>query len=139
MKTTFVIDTVLYPVNILISIGQTNDEFAGLLSNTLHETALEELKEDSGIVELPPTTFARTMMFYNTGDIVLRIPKAENTPEFKGVVAHEIFHMVELLFDSIDTPLTKETSEPYAYLITHITKKFYEHYEKALPQPEDQV
>ncbi len=40
-----------------------------------------------------------------------------------SVIGHEIFHVVELLMERINTPLNEYTSEPYAYLIEYLWKQ----------------
>jgi len=41
------------------------------------------------------------------------------------IVAHEVFHAVELLMDRIGCKLTDESSEAYAYLIGYLTKEIH--------------
>ena len=55
----------------------------------------------------------------------MRVNTAKRTVNSLAVIQHEIFHIVDFLLQFIDTPLTDDTSEVYAYLIEYYTREIY--------------
>lgn len=110
----FIIPIELYGVRIFVSIGESLPIFRkqckqfGLL---IEDTMINE--DDDGFC------------VSNGGHICIKIEKWPTTPENMGVLAHEIFHAVELIMDHIGMKLTSDTSEAFAYLVGYITKKIY--------------
>lgn len=121
----FIIKNEIYTFDVLVSIGETNEQFVKTISKKLPNSAVDELVEDPSIIQFGPTTQARTMMF-ETGQIVIRLRERPRVSTDHGIIAHEIFHVAEFLFRHIKMPLTPESSEAYAYLIGFLTTKFYE-------------
>ena len=61
----------------------------------------------------------RTIMLRG-GQTIIRIEKVE--PE---IIAHEVFHAVEFLFNRINLKLTPESSEAYSYAIEYLMREIY--------------
>jgi hypothetical protein len=125
LRKVFLIDCEVYPFDVLISIGENDKHFLNTVSKKLPARAFEELKQADNMMTFSPTTQARTMMF-STGQFIIRFRKFPTTCEELGMVNHEIFHIVDMLFRKIGMPLRKESSEAYAYLIGYLTTKFLE-------------
>ena len=121
----FIIRNEIYPFDVLVSIGETNEQFVKTISKNLPISAVDELEQDPTILKFGPTTVARTMMF-DTGQIVIRMSHKPESYVDHGIIAHEIFHVVEFLFRHLSMNLTPDSSEAYAYLIGFLTTKFYE-------------
>lgn len=121
----FFIKNEVYPFDVLISIGETDEQFVKTIARNLPPDAIEELENDLDIVKLGKTTLARTMMF-ETNQIVIRFKNKPITCKDHGVIAHELFHAAEFILRVIKTPLTPDSNEVYAYLIGFLTTKFYE-------------
>lgn len=116
----FVINHGTYPFDILICIGSKHKEIVKKLKKvgiTLDEEETEMLwMKGSG----------RTVMLKN-GVTVLRVDFEKNKAIFHSVLAHEIFHAVEFLFDRIKLKHNQDISgEAFAYQIQHLTKQIYD-------------
>jgi hypothetical protein len=61
-----------------------------------------------------------------TNLICLRHWSSNPKPGMRGNLAHEIFHATEHILSARSTRLTKDTTEPYAYLTESITRRCYE-------------
>lgn len=56
-------------------------------------------------------------------DLLMFFGQGKPTP---GCAAHEIFHAAHITFERINSKVTRETEEPFAYLIQWITQEFWE-------------
>lgn len=125
-KKVFKIDCGTYPFDVLISIGETNKQFINTLSKYIPPSTFRKLdQEDSEIINFAVTTHARTTMFH-TGQFVIRFRHMPKSHQDFGMISHELFHIVEILFRKIGMPLQKASSEAYAYLMGHLVTQFYE-------------
>lgn len=107
-----ILDAGVYPFDILFTIGSSEEEVVKYLEKKCNyildaeERAAINFKGRGG----------RTVRF--KGNTMLLWVRKDSTP----VVAHEVFHVVELIMDIINTPLNENTSEPYAYLTEYLWK-----------------
>lgn len=116
----FIIPLVIYPFDIMFSIGQTDEELKKILGRSLQPgTSWPEC-----LFNVPSTIKGRTVMT-DKGSTVIRFMKTEWLDN--GIIAHEIFHAVTNIMRLLRMPLKKKNEEAYAYLISHIVKEFYEH------------
>lgn len=121
----FIIPLVIYPFDMMFSLGQTDKQLRKTLEKVLHKDAFEVAYSDEFLSGLnPETTKAGKTLFINghRQTIIILGKHPEN-----GVVAHEIFHAVEMIMRYLKMPLTTENDEAYAYLIGYITDEFYKH------------
>jgi len=90
-KLNFIIPLVIYPFDVMVSIGQTNYEIR-------KELELLDLPEDDIQLALFENEYVqgRAVMF-SSNQTLIRIRHYPKTPEQFGALAHEIFHAVTLL------------------------------------------
>ena len=103
--THFLIDYVIYPFDLLVSICESDEIVRDILKEKLpeeHHGEIDVIFADSE---------ARAVRFPN-GATVIRFV---NDPS-PGLIAHESFHAVEFLMDAIEVP----TGEAWAYLLQYI-------------------
>lgn len=103
----------VYPYDVLFCVGSTEKEVTSYLKNRCkyelddEEISFLQFKNRGG----------RTVRLRN-GAIVLWVRS-----EYIPIVAHEVFHTVELVMEKIKSPLNEQTSEPYAYFIEYLFKQ----------------
>lgn len=112
----------LFPVEVLVSVNQTDAEFKPILRAWLPKGhSLTGLIGRRGLDGYAGTS--------DQGCTVLRIYPDVNAEAFHSVVAHEIFHAAVSILDYCGVFFQRETSEEvYAHLIGYLTKVFYENY-----------
>lgn len=114
----FVIELTPYPFDVLFSFNQSQKEF----DKALREKGIKYFKDET-FNNL--TCMARTCHL-DSGATIVRFKDFSKTAFGFGVLNHEIFHVVEFLFDKIGMPHNVFfTSEAYAYLIQSITERVY--------------
>lgn len=112
----FIIDLVIYPFDLMISIGETDDQLIKRFKK-LNIEFDDELKfEENGR--------GRTGLL-ESGQGIIRLKKHPRTNEDYGTLQHEIFHYVQFLMDRFKMPLNMDTCEAYAYLIGYLTTEIY--------------
>lgn len=62
--------------------------------------------------------------------LFIRLLHSPTSPEYKGILAHEVFHVTSILLRSRGMSLVKESEEAYAYLIEFIYRKIIEKVEE---------
>lgn len=120
-KALFVIQTHIYPCNILVSVNQTKEDLAKSLVKSFKQNTEEEYL--NGVLAGP---YGARTFWFEGGGIVLHFPNLCDCSFCKGIVAHETFHAVECIFDYIDLKHDKSTSsEAFAYLIGYIVEEIH--------------
>lgn len=123
----FIISFEIYPFDLMVSIGQTDEELTAALAEhgvTAHVPAL------IGYGINCPAKYA----FWNKeSTFLLRIHELPTTSKMFGALAHEICHIVSWALETLGFKLKCSSSgEAYAYLTGWITEKIYkqlnEHY-----------
>jgi len=115
----FIIDLVIYPFDIMVSVSETDNEFKRAVKDY-------DIKDDSiANFKKHPISLARTTMLEG-GQTIIRLRRYDGTAEQRGTVAHEIFHATIFILNRIGMDLTLESDEAYAYLNQYITEKMYE-------------
>lgn len=112
----FIVPLIVYPFDIMVSIGQSDDELKKSLSKT--KTKWKDVMKCEGdgrfVLNLDNTS-------------IIRLRKYPSTPTDYGTIAHEIFHAVTFILDRVGMKLKLFSSdEAYAYLTGYITEKVYE-------------
>lgn len=113
----FIIPLVVYPFNIMVSIAESDESLYKKLISRGVNISLEELRHSK-------TARGRTIMFEGNQTLI-RMYENNKTPEWRGNLAHEIFHSVDFILSRVGAKLTYESCEPYAYLTDYITKEIY--------------
>lgn len=117
----FVVSMHLYPFDVLVSIGQSNDELGPELDKINITT------EDIKNCMFENDTCQGRAVLFSTNLSFLRLRKFPSTSYDHGVLAHEIFHVVTFLFDHIGMKLKINSSdEAYAYAVGYLTEHIYE-------------
>jgi hypothetical protein len=109
-----VIPLVVYPFDVVCSIGASEPEFRRLLkSNNIEYDESMNLKGCGKCIEMTENI------------IILRTYLPPKDPESHSTLAHEIFHVVDMALRTCGMKLTEHSHEAYAYLIGYLTEQIY--------------
>lgn len=124
----FIVPLVLFPFDIMFSIGQTNEEFNKFVFNRLQKCDYTTLKEIEKIIfEMPDTHRGRCAHNFEGGQTIVRV-KSLIFPENYGTLAHEIKHAVDfILWHHLGMKPRKNNEELFAYAIGYVTQEVYKH------------
>ena len=119
-KMFFRVEGTVYPLSVLFSFGETDKE----LVKKLDRYNVHHKETEWGYFN--KLTAAQYVIF-TSGQSLVRMKKVPKTPEEFGFLVHEIFHVVEGVFEMIGIKheLTK-SGEAYAYYIQYLTKQALE-------------
>lgn len=119
----FTIPAGTYPFNVLICVGDVGEFKKHLLTTGYSEHLIETQMGD------PKDSEA---MAIDLGDTyAIWFSKYENTPFSNSVVAHESFHLTEMIFDAIGiTHSPIYSSEAFAYQIQYFVNLILEELNK---------
>jgi hypothetical protein len=112
-----VIPIEIYCTEIVVSIGQTDDE----IFDECKKNWESEKYEDVVISAVSCQTLANCS--YNSKMLMIRFK--EKKPK-DGLIAHEAFHAAFRILNSIGINPSYETEEAYAYLLDYIVNKIKE-------------
>lgn len=103
----------IYQRELMLSVGETNDELTAALSSFgIDGDGPWHFENDS--------VDARTVLMPNKALLIRLRAKPETGRQF-GTLAHEIFHCASFILHGLNIPLKHLTEEVWAYLIGHIT------------------
>lgn len=122
-KHNFIIPLVIYPFDVMVSIGQSDKELYPILKKFGVDT------EDDNLLTHSNTQRGRTILFKGNQTLI-RMYESKTTPVWFGNLAHEIFHAVEFILERAGMKLTLDSDEAYAYLIGYLTRKIHEQLSK---------
>lgn len=118
----FIVPLVVYPFDIMFSVGETDKQLRDAINDRLEDEHAKVFLYDELLFNVPETRKGYTLHNLIGGQTVVRFKK--NKPDI-DIVAHEIFHAIEFIFDRIGLPHSRDTSESWAYAIQYVTKEFY--------------
>lgn len=119
----FLIELTPYNRHLYVSIGESDERLKAGLARLLSASLVEEWMELIGPQR--PHEDGRTAFIQGSG-IVLRLREFPTNAKQLGVLAHEIFHAVEYLFESVSLPHNAQTSsEAWAYMIGYIHQEIH--------------
>lgn len=119
-KQIFIINNGTYPLDTLVCLGQEHAEICNYLKKKFNYILDKEEKE-----HLWMEGHGKAIRLKNNASI-LRIDLIKDKALFHSILSHEVFHIVEFLFEIIKLPHSVEySSEAYAYQIQHLTKQIY--------------
>ena len=113
-KKIFLVDWVIFPFNVMVCLGSTRKEIIKELKKfdyTLNEEESERLQMYGK---------GRTVMLDGGGTVLWLnyIPKKGS-----GVLAHEVFHVVQFLLVKIKMDIDRNNEELPAYMIEYLTNE----------------
>lgn len=120
----FIIPFVIYPFDVMFSIGQTDDEVRIELEKYLNIERMDLLMDACELKK----SFGLAVRLWEGGSFLIRIKGNPNSAKFHATVNHEIFHVVHDLLDGIGIKLSNDSEEAYAYVIGYLTEQFYLNY-----------
>ena len=119
-KLNFIIPLVIYPFDVMVSIGETHEELNKRLKR--YDISLDQEESD----HFDRTSLQGRTILFPTGQTILRLKKVPETPFEYGVLAHEIFHAATFILHRVGIKLELQTSdEAYSYLIGYLTAEIY--------------
>ena len=112
----FIIPLVVYPFDVMVSIGQTDQELKKILKK-------HGVNTKSGLWKYGKNGVGRAVVF-ETNQTLIRLPRVPKTPKELGSLNHEIFHAVTFIMHRIGMKLIVcKSDEAYAYLIGYLTEQ----------------
>lgn len=119
----FIIPLVIYPFDILFSVGETNKQLRKKLKGLLSDAAFEMAYDSDFLDNFNPDSKTAGLCQFLRGHQKVIIRLGRNASY--GVVAHEIFHAISMILIHLKMPLSHDNDEAYAYLIEYLTEEFY--------------
>jgi hypothetical protein len=116
----FVIDYAVYPFELMVSFGEDIEIFKKRLRAKLPEDIRHEIDSEFGV----DLCSGRTVMF-SGGMTAMWFREYPLKASQYALIAHEVFHAVDFLFQRINIKLSDDSNEAYAYLIQYITEQIY--------------
>lgn len=117
------IDCVLYPYEIFVCVEATQEEvLMKIKKNTLFKLD-EEIKK---LLELEYDVSGRHISIEGTRTHIILLRYPLTTSKGIATLSHEVFHTVYSIMSTVGIPLTEESEEAYAYLITYVTNEIME-------------
>lgn len=112
-----------FPYDVLVCLGVNQKQVVTYIEKHFVKTLTDEQKE--GI-----TCSGKGVTLQMSGGwLLLWIPVFPDTAEYFGFLAHEIFHVTDLMFrHSCHIKLSDDSDEAYAYHIAWLTQRIYEAY-----------
>lgn len=122
----FIIPLVVYPFDVMISIGQDNEQLGKVLDTMSNLT-----EEDIRACGYPSEYVKGRAVMFSTNASIIRLRNLPKTPIDFGTLAHEVFHIVTFVMDRVGMKLKLNVSdEAYSYLVGYITEQIYENINK---------
>jgi hypothetical protein len=121
MKTHFTVDLVIYPFDIMFSLGEEEGEIREFLGKG-YEMEQEDVDELFNV----PLAQGRCYHHASKGWTFIRLKHFPEDPKVFGYLQHEIFHAVTFIMNKIGMSFDLNVSdEAYAYLIGYVTEQAY--------------
>lgn len=115
----FIIKGTIYPFDILVSMGETDEQVRRHLEKGGIKDPFEIVMKGQG----------RAIMF-SGGQTMIRTKNLPKTVRDYGVLQHEIFHAVVFILERVGMKLTPESDEAYAYMIEYLTVQIFKNLSK---------
>ena len=116
----FIIPLVVYPFDIMVSLGETDEQ----LFHKFKKTNVEENEYDNA--KYGSNNCRGRYCLFRCGASLIRLRKPPVTPEDYGYLQHEIFHAASTILWKVGVNLEPRVSdEAYAYLIQYLTEQIY--------------
>ncbi len=120
MSKNFIVPLVIYPFDVMVSMGESDEVLFKKLRSTVDENDLHiaQYKDDN--------CKARAVLFTSNQPLI-RMKNIPKTNKDYGDLQHEILHLTCFIMDRIGMELVVTKScEAYAYLVGYLTEKIYD-------------
>lgn len=118
-KQRFILGQGTYDFEVMVSLGESHEAVCKAIEKKGYKLSEEETER------LKMYGCGRTVLLKG-GQIILRIKLDKNRAKFIGCLTHELFHVVEFLFDVIGIKHDVSTSsEAFAYQIGYLMENIY--------------
>ena len=116
----FSVPLVIYPFEIIVSLGQTDQELKADLLPKYDLQWDDEFKMEMG-------SKGRCTLIHGMNQVLIRLYRYPYSNVGYGYLQHELFHAVSKIFQKIGVEFALGISdEAYAYLIGYLTEKIYD-------------
>jgi hypothetical protein len=114
-KLNFIIPLIIYPFDVMVSLGQSDKELES-----------ELLKYDIEWDDIIKCIGKGRFVLFPNNQSLIRLSICPKTNEDYGVLHHEIFHCTTMILDRIGMKfILQKSDEAYAYLIGYLTTEIY--------------
>lgn len=120
----FIVEVDLYKVDVMVVVGDIEGAIEWLENKNVSEDDIEFVKSSC------ETGSQGTTGLLSNNALFIRLLHSPTTPEYKGILAHEVFHATSILLRSRGMSLVKESEEAYVYLLEFIYRKIVEKIEE---------
>lgn len=112
----FIVPLVVYPFDVMISLGQSDEELKkNLLKYNIEWDNSMKCAGRGSFILLPKN------------QTIIRLSNYPETCEDYGFLQHEVFHCVTMILDKIGMKfIPRKSDEAYSYLIGYLTTEIYE-------------
>lgn len=118
-KLNFILPHGTYPFDVMVSIGETEAEVKKRLLRYYEKHKVDEIEIDKS-----NTCQGRAIML-ESNQSILWLRKYPKSHIDYGYLQHEIFHLVEMLFERIGIKLCRKSAEAFAYQVQFLTENIY--------------
>ncbi len=120
MTKNFIIPLIVFPFDVMVSIGETDaDLFKKLKRHGIEDTDFE-------VAQYTDDSCMGRYALFPGNQTLIRIRKSPKTPEEYGTLQHEIFHAVSCILDRMGMELViLKSDEAYGYLTGYLTEEIY--------------
>lgn len=112
----FIINLTLFPYDVMVSLGQTDDEFKDSLN------IFDGLEWDDEMKTSGPAKY----FMLSGNQSVIRLRDYPTTNTCYGYIQHEIFHCVMAILAKMGVTCTDSSEEVYAYMTEYLTEQIYD-------------
>ncbi len=118
----------VYPFEVVVAFGCKDTEVVRYITKLNDgQPLLERTKAD---IRMDDGAGGKTVHFTD-GDCLIRLRRVPKTPAGRGILAHEVSHVVEYVMEKIGMPHAHDSREAWAYLTEYITEQIYQRTEPA--------
>jgi hypothetical protein len=114
----FIVGHAGYPFDVMVCVGATDEQ----VYRAVKKRGYDLNDEERANVSMHANARGRTCMLRG-GATVLRLRCWCADPDDFGLLAHEIFHCVDMLFTKIRITLSRDSDEAYAYAIANLSQR----------------
>lgn len=115
MKINHIVNCGIFPLDVMFSLGETDDELREILRNKGIKVKKSNL--------LFKDKWRGLNHRFKDGSQIIRMRKVPYHVEDFGVLLHEIFHASHFIINRVGIKLTDSSEEIYAYLIEYFYEK----------------